>query len=156
MRIPKLNKVTARHIQDDVDWLLDKQCGCCHHFVCNTKKYEIDVAVGWHDRGEGHAEWKDGKQVWVEDPDNWTISWKIGMQSFGNAMQTDLDLDFICPWNEDGDVWEISGEIWVNGQAEPTLHDCVGVAKDINAQLRSVVEFQLEMEKWGEGSGKEQ
>lgn len=82
-RNEELAKCTGRWLKGCYKWLVKEDCGCCHLVIGTTAKHNVCVCVGWTDDGT-----KDGQ-----------VAWKIGWQTFDNAMQTDLDIDFDMPWN---------------------------------------------------------
>ena len=82
-RNEELAKCTGKWLKGCYKWLVKEDCGCCHLVIGTTAKHNVCVCVGWTDDGT-----KDGK-----------VAWKIGWQTFNNAMQTDLDIDFDMPWN---------------------------------------------------------
>jgi hypothetical protein len=79
----RLKQVTGKWLKGCYKWLVEHDCGCCHIVFGESGEHEVCVCVGWTDDGT-----KDGK-----------VAWKIGWQTFNNAMQTDLDIDFDMPWN---------------------------------------------------------
>lgn len=158
----RLGKVNAKWVRDSVKWLLENECGCCHFRICDTSLKEVDAVIGWHHTDEDDPD-TPPKEVVVGDCHMWThptrevwkVAWKIGLQSFNNAMQTDMDLDFEMPWFENGDVWDSLVEICGEHGDVPTLKECQSISKEINREARQVVECQLELEKCNQGSGKE-
>ncbi len=89
MKYEKLAKIDGKTLKDWHDWLVKEDMGCCHVPFAEDEKYVYSVCMGWHDTG------KEG----------WKIAWEIGRQSHINIMQSDLDLDFEQPWDEEtGDV----------------------------------------------------
>ena len=144
MKLPKINGKT---VKNHVEWLKANDCGCCHFHLTDTDNYRMHICIGWHDYGEGHVEMsKDGShplQKWVADPNSWRIAWKIGMETFNNAMQTDLDVDFIMPYDDNGDVYDTLSEI-----GEPkTMKEWNAIAAEMNRLAKEVVKWQLDYEK---------
>lgn len=80
-----LSEVTGRWLRESYKWLVANDCGCCHVAFAESGTHRISVCVGWT---------ADESKTW-----KWAVTWKIGWQTFNNAMQTDLDLDFDMPWN---------------------------------------------------------
>lgn len=78
-----LRKVTGKWLKQVYDELVEQDCGCAHIPFSNTADHEVCVCVGWMDDGTEKG----------------SVAWKIGWQTFNNAMQTDLDIDFDMPWN---------------------------------------------------------
>lgn len=78
----RLKRVTGKWLKDSHRWLVEQGCGCCHIIFGTTANCNVCVCVGWHDDGT-----EDGM-----------IAWKIGWQTFDNAMQSDFDVDFDMPW----------------------------------------------------------
>lgn len=116
-------KVTAKELREDYEWLKANDCGCCHHPIYDTDSNQMSILMGWHDNG-----------------DEWVIAAKIGMQSFNNIMQCDLDIDFIMPYDvESGDVYDTLTTISED-------EDWNKLAKYLNEEAVKVVEFQLEQE----------
>lgn len=145
MKLPKINGKT---VKEQVEWLKKEDCGCYHFHLTDTDNYRMHICIGWHDYGEGHIEMsKDGSyplQKWVEDPNSWRITWKIGMETFNNAMQTDLDIDFIMPYDEEsGDVYDTESEI---GEIT-TMKGWNALAAEMNKTATEVVKWQTEYEK---------
>jgi hypothetical protein len=120
----KLNKIDGKTVKGFVEWLKEKQCGCCHFHLCNTDKHLMHICVGWHDTG-----------------DEAVIAWKIGMETLNNALQCDLDMDFLMPYNEEtGDVYDTLQEI------EDGTTDYRSIAAEMNRVAPDVVKFQMEQE----------
>lgn len=100
----EFNKVTGAWIKESVDWLLEKECGCCHFKVWEDPDgREYDVCIGWHDGYD-----PDDKDLMHSGDDpGWCIAWKIAYQDPGNACQCDFDVDWIMPYDPDrGDVYD--------------------------------------------------
>lgn len=118
----KINKINGTTVANFVNWLRDNDCGCCHFNVFNTEKYLIHIVIGWHNTDDGYE-----------------IAWKIGMETRNNITQCDFDIDFIMPFDENGEVYDTvslicNDENWDN------------LAKEMNKVAKEVVKFQLEME----------
>jgi hypothetical protein len=79
----------------------------------------MHICIGWHDYG-----------------DNCAIAWKIGMESYSNAMQCDLDVDFYMPYDENGNVYDTLTEIG-DGAA-----DFAAIAREMNECAIEVWNFQ--------------
>lgn len=62
-------KIDGKTAKQWYEWLKEENMGCCHLSVGSTSEHDICICMGWHDNGE------DGE-----------IAWKIGQQSFRNAM----------------------------------------------------------------------
>ena len=118
-------KIDAKTLKGCVDWLKKEGCGCCHVKVCDTEKREIDICVGWHDFG-----------------DDWKVCCKIGMQTFNNALQCDLDVDFDMPYDFiTGDVFDTLEEVVCTN-----LKQYQKLAARMNAQAKEAVKFWKEQE----------
>ena len=101
--------------------------GCCHLSVGSTSEHDICICMGWHDDGE------DGE-----------IAWKIGQQSFRNAMQTDLDVDFDMPYDpETGDVYDTLSYL---DNVDPETFDWDGLADEMNSTAQEVYEYACEVD----------
>lgn len=132
---PKFPKIDGKTLKDWAAWLKDKDCGCCHMKVGDTAEHEVDVCMGWHDYGDGPEE---------KDYANWKICWKIGWQTFNNAMQCDFDVDFEMPGpcNEQGDVYDTVSEI---GEIK-TTKDWNKLAAEINKTAKDVFKCAVEID----------
>ena len=119
----KTKKITGKTVAEFVKWLKEEDSGCCHFNVFNTEKYLMHICVGWHDTGDG-----------------WKIYWKIGMETYQNAMQCDFDVDFIMPYDEEGNVYDTCTEI-----VEDEI-DWDVLAEEMNTTAEAVVKYQLELE----------
>lgn len=80
-----LSEVTGRWLKESYKWLIANDCGCCHVEIAESGTHRVSVCVGWT---------ADESKVW-----KYSVAWKIGWQTFNNAMQCDFDLDFDMPWN---------------------------------------------------------
>lgn len=128
----KLPKITGETVKGYVEWLKAEDCGCCHFKVGDTENNEIDIVVGWHNFGDGPKE---------KNYDNWGVAWKIGMQSFANAMQCDMDIDFLMPYDtESGEVYDTLEAI-----GEGVNYDAL--AKVMNETAEKVYRFQYDIEQ---------
>jgi hypothetical protein len=99
----------AQFVKESVKWLIENQEGCC--------RYQLDdhlaIFVGWSG-GYGKEERNDIIQA-KDDPD-WGIN--VGIKVWtSDYMQTDFDwINF--PYEEDGDVWDMSVDIGPNANYE--------------------------------------
>ena len=131
----KLPKITGKFVKEDVEWLKANDCGCCHFHLTDTDNYRMHICIGWHDLGDGPKE---------KGYHNWKIAWKIGMETFNNAMQTDLDIDFIMPYDEaTGDVYDTENTI----EGITTMKGWNALAAEMNKTARETVRWQLDYEK---------
>ena len=136
----KLPKIDGKTLKGWHGWLKEQDCGCCHMKIGDTELHEVDICMGWHNYGDGPKE---------KDYDNWKIAWKIGWQTFNNAMQCDLDVDFDMPWpcNEYGDVYDTLSEV-----GEPkTMKDWNRLAAEINKTAGDVFKCAVEIDKKAAG-----
>lgn len=78
-----LSKVTGKWLKGSFKWLVDEDCGCCHVDFAESGTHRLSVCVGWT----------------ADGPKEYKVAWKIGWQTFDNAMQCDFDIDFDMPWN---------------------------------------------------------
>ena len=63
------DKIDGKTVKEWYEWLKEEDMGCCHMSVGTTAKHDICICMGWHDDGDGYE-----------------IAWKIGQQTFNNAM----------------------------------------------------------------------
>lgn len=132
MKLPKINGKT---VKEQFEWLKKENCGCYHFHLTDTDNYRMHICIGWHDLGDGPKE--NGYH-------NWKIAWKIGMETFNNAMQTDLDIDFIMPYDEKtGDVYDTES-IMVD---MTTMKGWNSLAAEMNRTAKEVVKWQIDYEK---------
>lgn len=147
IKVPKLPKIDGKTVKDHVEWLRANDCGCCRFHLIDTDEYRIHICIGWHefDETEPGPEVKVGNctmSTFKHKP-VWKTAWKIGMETFNNAMQTDLDVDFIMPYDSDtGDVCDTLTEI---GEAK-TMKYWNAIAADMNKCAIDAVRWQLEEE----------
>ncbi len=88
----KLEKLTPDFVRGWFEGLIEAQEGCCHLEYAADEKYVYSVCMGW-------------TQGFSDKQGLFDVAWKIGRQTHNNIMQTDLDIDFEQPWDEDtGDV----------------------------------------------------
>ncbi len=145
----KLPKIDGKTVKDHVEWLKANDCGCCYFHLTDTDNYRMHICIGWHDLGKGHIEMsKDGSypiQKWVADPNSWRIAWKIGMETFDNAMQCDLDIDFIMPYDEEtGEVFDT--EMIIEDDIT-TMKEWNALAAEMNRSAKEAVKWQIDYEK---------
>ena len=120
-------KIDGKTAKKWYEWLKKENMGCCHLSVGQTAKNDICICMGWHDDGE------DG-----------SIAWKIGQQSFRNAMQTDLDIDFDMPYDpETGDVYDTLS--YLDG-ADSRDFDWDSLADEMNSTAQEVYEYACEVD----------
>jgi hypothetical protein len=132
MKLPKINGKT---VKEQVEWLKKENCGCYHFHLTDTDNYRMHICIGWHDLGDGPKE---------KGYHNWKIAWKIGMETFNNAMQTDLDIDFIMPYDEaTGDVYDTESTI----KGITTMKGWNALAAEMNKAARETVKWQMDYEK---------
>ena len=90
MKYGKQKEVTGEFVRESYEWLKTEDCGCCSVCFAQDRKHDYAVCIGWHDCGRDEG---------------WKIAWKIGRQTHNNIMQSDFDIDFEMPYNEEtGDV----------------------------------------------------
>lgn len=106
MKNKELAQVTGRWLKGCYKWLVKEDQGCCHIVFGTTAKHNVCVCVGWTDDGTGSQ---------AEGP-HYSVAWKIGWQTFNNAMQTDLDLDFDMPWNTKAYCDKMNAELKAKGE----------------------------------------
>ena len=120
-------KIDGKTAKQWYEWLKEENMGCCHLSVGQTAKNDICICMGWHDDGE------DG-----------SIAWKIGQQSFRNAMQSDLDVDFDMPYDpETGDVYDTLS--YLDG-ADSRDFDWDRLADEMNSTAQEVYEYACEVD----------
>ena len=92
-------KVTGKQLKDWAEWLKEYDCGCCSlKLLTDDNNNSWFILMGWSD---GFDESDNGK--WQSG--TWKICTKIGYQSVQSLMKTDLDIDFLMPYDEEtGDV----------------------------------------------------
>ena len=99
----------AQFIKESVEWLVENQEGCC--------KYQLDdhlaIFVGW---SGGYGKEPRNDVIQAKDDPDWGIN--VGIKVWtSDYMQTDFDwLNF--PYEEDGDVWDMSLSIEPNDDYE--------------------------------------
>jgi hypothetical protein len=118
-----ITKVKGSDLKSDFEWLKFNGCGCCRHSIYDTDNNNMYILMGWHDTGDG-----------------WEIAVKIGMQSFNNAMQCDLDVDFDMPYDKE------TGDVYDTLQIVDENEDWEALAEQLNEEAVKVVEFQIEQE----------
>ena len=85
MKITKLADITGKVLKSWYEDLEESQEGCCSFLYNSDAKHNYFVCMGFV---------PDGK-------DEWKIATKIGWQEFNNCMQTDFDINFCIPYDED-------------------------------------------------------
>lgn len=95
-----LSKVTGKWLKESYKWLVDEDCGCCHIAFAESGSHRICVCVGWTDDGT-----KNGR-----------VAWKIGWETFDNAMQCDFDIDFDMPWNTEAYCKKMNARLAARGE----------------------------------------
>ena len=89
---------SGKDLKECVDWLMREKCGCCHfHLLTDDKGRKWSVVVGWSDGFDDDTDlYKDG---------TWRVCTMIAYQEYNNFMQTDFNIDFTMPYDEE------SGEV---------------------------------------------
>ena len=129
-----MKKIDANTVKEYVKWLKKEDCGCCHFVIADTATKYMSICVGWHNNGEG-----------------WEIAWKIGMESFNNGMQCDLDIDFDMPYDvESGEVYDTLETIVDFANADDDILeklDYEAIANSINEAAERAVQYKIEPER---------
>jgi hypothetical protein len=115
-----LRKVTGKWLKQTYAELVKEDCGCAHIPFANTAHHEVCVCVGWSDDGRGSQ---------AEGP-HYSVAWKIGWQTFNNAMQTDLDIDFDMPWNTEAYCEKMNAQLKARGELSKYNRYVVGEVYD--------------------------
>ena len=104
-----IKKITGKQLRHWAEWLKKEDSGCCHFkLLTDDNNNSWFILMGWSD---GFDESDNSR--WQSGPCK--ICTKIGYQSSNNIMQTDLDIDFLMPYDkETGDVddteWTLADE----------------------------------------------
>ena len=113
----KLPAITPKELKEAVEWLWEHKCGCYHKLLwVDEDGREWDIVVGWLDWGRDKNETEnekseDFKQFYREDEgeyESWYITGGIRFQTPNNGMTTDMDIDFLIPWFDTGDCYDLS------------------------------------------------
>lgn len=102
------NKI-AKFVKKSVEWLIKEQQGCCTYRLDD----HLAVCVGW---SGGYGE--EDRNYLIQAKDNPDYAINVGIKVWtSDYMQTDFDwLNF--PYEEDGDVWDMSLGIEPNDNYE--------------------------------------
>lgn len=120
----------ANELKQSVEWLWNNKCGCSHwHLLTDDKGREWSIVLGWSD---GFDE-SDNDRYFVDE--GMAICSMIGYQEPNTIMQTDMDIDFLQPFDEKtGDVCDtnsaVSREEDFNQLAESLLSTFENVTKE--------------------------
>jgi hypothetical protein len=101
-----ITKLTLESLKSNVEFLTDRQCGCCTYTLERTENNtSLVLVVGWSDgfeKAEPNTPMADG---------TWRICAKIGYQ--GRNEMTETDMDFVnMPYDKkSGDVDDTSREV---------------------------------------------
>ena len=109
-RIPT---ITPKELKETVEWLWKNKCGCYHKLLwVDDVGREWDIVVGWMDWGRDKgADPEEFKEFYREDEGQWSswfITGGIRLQTPNNGMTTDMDIDFLIPWFDTGDCYDLS------------------------------------------------
>lgn len=102
----RLKRVTGQWLKGCYKWLVKEDCGCCHLVIGTTAKHNVCVCVGWTDCG----------------CETYKVAWKIGWQTFDNAMQTDFDIDFDMPANTKAYCDRMNAKLKAKGEYSEYTH----------------------------------
>lgn len=131
-------KISGKELREWAEWLKEEGCGCCRKYLLtddnNNKWY---ILMGWSD---GYDESDNGK--WQSG--TFKINTKIGYQESNNLMQTDLDIDFYCPYNKA--TGEVDDTNWTLAD-EPNWNS---LAKELNNEAERVISKWAYFEKVNE------
>lgn len=107
----KLPAITPKELKEAVEWLWEKKCGCYHKCLwVDDIGREWDIVVGWMDWGRDKED-NDFDTFYREDEgqySSWYITGGIRFQTPNNGMTTDMDVDFMIPWFDTGDCYDLS------------------------------------------------
>lgn len=116
-RIPA---ITPKELKEAAEWLWEHKCGCYHKLLwVGEDGREWDIVVGWLDWGRDRHEDElekamDCERFYREDDgenESWYVTGGIRYQTPNNGMQTDMDIDFMIPWFDTGDCYDLSTRI---------------------------------------------
>lgn len=88
----------AKFVKKSVEWLIEKQEGCCHYKIDD----HLAICVGW---SAGYGDEKRNDVIQAKDSFDWGIN--VGIKVWtSDYMLTDYDwINF--PYEESGDVWDM-------------------------------------------------
>lgn len=92
-----MDKIDGNTLKNWAEWLMNEGSGCCRHFLL-TDDNDLDwyILMGWSD---GYENDETGEEPWADG--TYRINTMIGFQDHSSMMQSDLDVDFSCPYNKD-------------------------------------------------------
>ena len=173
-----LGQVTGKWLKDAYNWLRkhEDEGGCFHIGFGNSGSHEVCVCVGWTkvdvDDGPGEPVKVGNSTMYThKSHEEWHPAWKIGWQTFNNAMQCDFDIDFSMPWNTkeycdrmnakltkaekkrgvrycEGDVYDTEEiiELKPSGRAPKGYRNWDALAAFIRKTAKEVLEFAREVD----------
>ena len=92
-----MDKIDGNTLKNWAEWLMNEGCGCCRHFLL-TDDNDLDwyILMGWSD---GYENDETGEEPWADG--TYRINTMVGYQDHSCMMQSDLDVDFSCPYDRD-------------------------------------------------------
>ena len=98
----------ASQLKENINWLWENKCGCCHwHLLTDDKGREWSIVLGWNNGG---YEDSDNENYYIDE--GCAIATKIAYQEQNCIMQTDMDIDFSMPFDEKtGEVDDTRSEV---------------------------------------------
>lgn len=90
--------------------------GCCHWLLeTDNNGNEWSIVLGWQD---GYEENKEDEA----SDGTWHLCAKVAYQPRNSIMQTDYDIDWVMPYDEDsGDVWDTDITVYLNDNHKETV-----------------------------------
>lgn len=90
----------SKQLKESVDWLWKNKQGCSHwHLLTDECGREWSIVLGWSDGFDD----SDNDRYFVDE--GMAICSEIGYQEENTYMQTDMDIDFLQPYDKKtGDV----------------------------------------------------
>jgi hypothetical protein len=134
-----MKKITGKQLRHWAEWLKKEDCGCCHFkLLTDDNNNSWFILMGWSDGFDesDNGRWQDG---------SWKICTKIGYQSSNSIMQTDLNIDFLMPY--DKETGEVDDTEWTLVD-EPNWDK---LADELNKEAERVINqwayFEIEEEE---------
>lgn len=89
--------------------------GCCYWWLdTDYNGNNWAIVLGWQD---GYEE-DDTDEL---SDKTWHLAAKVAYQPRNSIMQCDYDIDWIMPYDKDGDVWDTSTTIYINDNHKETV-----------------------------------
>ena len=128
MPTPTLKKITGSTLKSWAESLMASGDGCFRHYLATDNEdnawYILMGFADGYDDITSQSPWQIG---------TWAINTMVGYQSSDSAMQCDLTIDFVQPYDP------VTGDVYDTLSSLPDSPDWEGLARELNETAEKIL-----------------